>query len=179
MFVQNEFKELLANNNEAVFAGIKGQAYEAYVHREFRKLSGEQLVKRLLVNGTVEDAKLVIPELKAQRVFDDVKELKDGEYGVPRARNFAAVDAVIRPGVAPQMSVTAHHGFKVDGLKAVKVGLNLKADECLHVPIICPKALVADMKWQPLTRGKQRIKKPQGLVDGTGLKQYCLGFDWE
>lgn len=169
---------MLANNTEAVFAGIRGQAYEAYVHRNFAKLAGVHDVKRLHSDGSVTDCKLTIPALKAQNVFDDIKEVKAGEYGIPRSRTFAAVDAVITPNIAPQMSVTEHHGFKVDGLKAVKTGLRLGADQTLHVPIVCPPDIAAQLKWQPLTRGKQRVKKPQGLVDGVGLVQYCLVFPW-
>jgi len=176
--VLGDFKELLANNTEAVFAGIRGQAYEAYVHRNFTKLAGVHDVTRLHLDGSVTDCKLTIPDLNTSNVFDDVKQVKTGEYGIPRSRTFAAVDAVIVPNVAPQMSVTERHGFKVDGLKAVKTGLQLGSAQALHVPIVCPPDVASQMKWQQLTRGKQRVKKPQGLVDGSGLYQYCLPFPW-
>jgi hypothetical protein len=76
------------------------------------------------------------------------------------------------------MSVTPHHDYKVDGLKAVKNGLKLK-HEPLHLIMISPPDVAPLVTWQHLTRGNQRVKKPQGLVDNVGLFQYCLSFAWD
>jgi hypothetical protein len=175
---QNEFKALLATNTNAVFASIRGQAYEAHVHRNFKALSGLKQVKRLKLDGTVEDVQLNIPPFLQQKVFVDLKDLHAGDYGVPQSRTYESVDAVNKPNMSFQMSVTANHGYKVDGLEAVKSGLNLSADMPLHVVLVCPPDVTPHVKWQALTRGKKTVKRPQKLIDGKGLFQYCLEFPW-
>lgn len=175
---QNQFKALLATNTDAVFASIRGQAYEAHVHRNFKALSGSKQVKRLKLDGTVETVQFDIPLFPQQKVFVDLKDLQPAEYGVPQSRNYESVDAVSKPNIAFQMSVTANHGFKVDGLKAIKSGLNLSADMPLHVLLVCPPDVAPHVKWQTLTRGKTTVMRPQKLVDGQGLFQYCLSFAW-
>jgi len=175
----DRFKALLATNTDAVFAAIRGQAYEAYVHRSFKELKFEGL-RRLKLDGTVEDSDdLKFPAVLVQRVFEDIRELKDLQYGVPRSRSYASVDAVIKPNFAFQMSVTQDHDLKIDGLKAVKAGLGLSADQPLHVVMVCPPDVAPNVKWQHLTRGRHRVKRPQALVDGIGLCQYCLSFAWK
>ena len=176
--LQDKFSALLAQNTDALFAAIRGQAYEAHVHRNFQKLSGTQDMKRLRLDGTVEDCTFTFPELKKQRVFNEVKEVECSEYGVPRSRIYSAVDAVIKPNVALQMSVTPHHDYKVDGLKPVKGGLKLENGDPLHLIMVSPPDVAPFVTWQYLTRGNQRVKKPHGLVADIGLCQYCFSFPW-
>ncbi len=170
---------MLAHNTDAVFAAIRGQAYEAFVHRSFETLPGLKQVKRLRLDGTVEDMQFNIPHFSQQRVFVNLKDLAVAEYGVPQSRNYESVDAVVKPNIAFQMSVTANHGYKVDGLKAIKRGLDLHDSEPLHVILVCPPDIAPHVKWQTLTRGKQSVKEPHGLADGRGLFQYCLSLPWD
>jgi len=111
--------------------------------------------------------------------FNTPEDIKLNTYGIPRSRNYAAVDAVIRPDIALQISVSANHGFNIEGLEAVKAGLDLSATEPLHVVMVCPSDVVDAVHWQPLMRGKKRVQRPQSLIDGKGLCQYRLAFDWK
>jgi hypothetical protein len=151
------------------------------MRRQFELLSGDHKVQRLRLGGAVEDCSLKLPKLTSQQLFHSPAELKtESAYGIPKSRTFAAVDAVIRPQFALQMTVSEDHGFKLDGLKSVKAALALGSADPLHVVLVCPPDVVATgkVKWQPLKRGKQTVLKPQGLVDGIGLFQYLLAFDW-
>lgn len=177
---QGRFKALLANNTEAVFAAIRGQAFESYVHRNYRNLPTQlKHIRELKIDGEVKVIYPPLLSLSEQCVFDDVKELQENEYGIPRSRSYAAVDAVVRPNWAFQMSVSFDHDFNIDGLKAVKKGLNLADNQVLHVVMVCPPDVEQQVKWQHLTRGKQRVKRPKGLVEGIGLRQYRLKFPWK
>jgi len=51
----------------------------------------------------------------------------------PMSRSFASVDAVIcgKHRIALQMSVSAEHGYKVEGLKNVRNSLNLNEKDPL------------------------------------------------
>jgi hypothetical protein len=178
--LQDDVKALLATNEEAVFAGVRGQAYEAYVHRSYSRLSGPHDLQRLLLGGGIEECKLDFGELKQQQMFHDPAELKGGVvHGVPHSRTFAAVDSVIGPALALQVTVSAHHGFKAQGLKDLKAALRLTETQPLRVVLVSPPDVVGKVLWQPLTRGKTQIKKPRGLEDGKGLFQYRLSFAWQ
>lgn len=125
------------------------------------------------------DVEITLPDSKQQKPFSEPKELGAGDYGIPISRSYTAVDAILPKNTALQMSVSAQHNYKIKGLKAVKAGLNLSASQVLRVVLVCPPDIFSKgVTWQHLLDGKKRVKKPQGLVDGVGLEQYCLSFDW-
>lgn len=177
-----KFTHLLAHNTDAVFAGIRGQAYEAHVHRNFHTMVPSSRliqVRQMRSDSTSEPHQLRIPPLAPPSVvFDRLNELPENKYGVPRSRNFAAVDAVIRRDIALQMTVSHEHGLDIAGLNAVKAGLGLDKLP-LKVVMVCPPDVVPNVQWQKLYRGKKVVKSPQGLKDGVGLMQYCLAFEWK
>lgn len=182
--LQKGWKQLLAKSNEALLAGVRGQVYEAHVHREFRRLSGQLAVRRLYLDGRVEETKITLPQLTQQRAItklDDVKELKEGEYGLPTTGNFAAVDAVVVGSIPTglQMTVSADHGYKLQRLRELKNKLGLGPDQPLRLVLVCPPDVYEQVRWQKLVDGSRQVKRPRGLVDGVGLEQYVLRFDWD
>jgi hypothetical protein len=163
-----------------MFASIRGSAFEAHVHRNYKTLSTCQItpLTQTVVNSAITTIN-GIPELGDQEGFTNASELATRpphSYCIPKQLNFASVDAIIPPNIALQMTVSADHGFKVDGLKAVKEALKLDAFEPLHVILVCPD----DIKFglQKLRRGTTVVQNPTGLKDGEGLIQYSLHFKW-
>jgi len=134
-------------------------------------------LKQLHSDGRVTDVPLKVPLLKAQNVFDEAKAVKAGDYGIPRSRIYQAVDSLTPDDLAWQMSVSNEHDYGVDGLKAVKDGLK-PGKKPLRVVLVCPLEVVEHVRWQTLKRGKQVVKAPRGLEEGTGLLQFVLGVDY-
>lgn len=181
--VQGAFDHLLAHSSSAVLAGLRGQAFEAHMHRHFKTML-QQPIYRLPIDGGVPGpeqrlADLGLAELpQTQNRFDDLGTLKDGEYGIPRSRGYAAVDAILRPRFAFQATVSNEHDYNVDGLEAVKDGLGLESGDPLHLILVCPPDIKPHVRCQHLVRGKQRVKQPVKLKDGTGLFQYVMAMTW-
>jgi len=168
---------MLCHNTEAVMASIRGQVYEAYVHREFKRLSNQQRsVVALFPEKPSQNMKLPFPKLTASEVFDDLKGLSSGVYGIPRSRSFASVDAVIggKHRIALQMSVSAEHGYKVEGLKNIRNSLNLNDKDPLRVVLVTP-ADVTNVRFQTYVNHGRVVHEPKlGKV-----LQYWMVFPWE
>jgi len=56
--------------------------------------------------------KVNISKKRLIRNIDDIKELKDGEYGLPTISNFPLVDAIIKPKYLLQMTISNSHDTK-------------------------------------------------------------------
>jgi len=175
----DSFKAMLATNTDEIFAALRGQAYEAYVHRSVAKLLAACPNAKRLLDGRSQAKPFPCPDLPSKCRFDDPKEVKPGEYGIPRSRTFSAVDAIAKPNIAFQMTVNVDHGFKVDGLSALKTAVGLRDNQVLHVALVCPPDIAPNIKRQKLFRGKQIIKNPRALIDGVGLQQYSISLPWE
>ncbi len=179
----------MADRPEPMFASIRGQVFEAYVHRNFKNLFNPEVSKsddgkalplfelpaKLLTASGSEDVVLSFPQMEASAHFDTPATLPANTYGIPRSRNYASVDAVIRPDMALQMSVSEDHGYKTEGLKAVANGLGIGQDKALRVILVCPSSVASHVSLQKYyAKGKVLKTKPRSPA----IEQYCLPVKW-
>jgi len=171
---------MLAHNHDACYATMRGQAYEAYIHRNFDRLLSGQKLKAFLLdpNGFVKETHIKIPKFSSSSHFTNLGLLLDKVYGIPDSRSYSAVDAVCKPCWAFQMTVSKDHGLVIEGLQKVKEGLGLRAGDPLYVVMVCPPDVAHLVRWQPLLRSKKIVKAPRGLKPGEGLLQYCVSIEW-
>jgi len=114
-----------------------------------------------------------VKDLRERTDPTDVKEAL--QYGIPVASNYPAADAIIiiRPDIVLQMSVSAHHGYSVPGLKKIRDGLKLTSSEPLRLVLVCPPTILPLVQWQKFYHGNKEIKNPRLKVD-----QYVMAVDW-
>ena len=123
--------------------------------------------------------------------FIQASDLKSDEYGVPHARNFAAVDSVVRsktgdsksPTICFQMSVknedkSGQHGYQQHALVSLRKQLKLTAEQPLFCVLVSPPDMYNTVSFQPLlTKGsKKRVERVDTSLQNMRQFKFCLGW---
>ena len=146
-----DFMEYAAG--KSLYATVYGQLFESFCHSKL--CSGEQFdVKSLEPGGEMKR----LSWEGDTRVFKELDEV-DGstdKYFVPNKRNFIAVDSILPPDLAFQMTVSTTHPVIRHGLTLVK-----KLLQCakLNLYFVVPKEIYDEFKKQPYHTHKKKVYK--------------------
>lgn len=133
------------------------------------------------------------PKAPTHKKFAKAGELKPGQYGVPNARNYAAVDSVVAPPDAKsplvcfQMSVkdepkSGKHGYWQQALVQLRKDCKLEEKQELICVLVAPPDKFETVSVQPLWvrdkkgKKKQAEKIPKALKN---LRQFKLCIGWK
>jgi hypothetical protein len=70
------------------------------------------------------------------RSIEDIRHLKEGDYGLLVIPNFPLVDAVIPPNIVLQMTTSQQHEGSVKALEPNAASLNLRIDQRSTIYIV-------------------------------------------
>ena len=102
-------------------------------------------------DGTETDEITVGP--RNLKVFEDLTSIGETDYGVPRIKNFAAVDSLAAPYLAYSMTVSSDHPTVASGL--LKILPSIVKKNCLV--FVVPKEIEATFKKQNYLTGDKKI----------------------
>lgn len=105
--------------------GGKGLMFEALGHMKLTQTNKEYTAKTLKMRGR----KLItmafnLPKMLIQSVAD-IATLVDGRYALPIFGNFMLVDAIVKPNIMLQFTVSLEHGNAADLEKWANIRVNL------------------------------------------------------
>lgn len=176
---EQKCKRFLANNTDNVLAAMRGQFHESYCHRFLA--SQENIVVRFLTDegeARTEETKSIKLGERVLKKFDNVSELTVTDYGVPKSKNFAAVDSVAFPNVAFSMTISEHHPTVCTGL--LKLMESMAKANC-HLDLlvfVVPSAIAGKFKKQKYLNAARKAyltRLPPKVKD---LQQAVLGIDY-
>jgi hypothetical protein len=171
---EDQCKIWLAQHKEAAYASLRGQIFEAYAHRRLRE-GGDYSVK--VVGQPTSTASPLHFPARAAWTFHQLGQLVqavgthvDGYYGIPEARNFAAVDAVILPDILLQCTVSYNHPIK---MKLLADWISVLPSGTMNLYFVVPADQFDNFPAQDYTTAKGRKAKrvPQIIKD---VKQWVL-----
>ncbi len=111
---ENECKKFLTTTSgQSIYASLRGQVFEAYAHRILE--NKENIPLRFLDGEGTERGEIKIGK-RSLKVFENLKDVGDSDYCVPKIRNFAAVDSLAPPCLAFSMTVSLDHPTVASGL---------------------------------------------------------------
>jgi len=197
-FSEAKCEHFLSSHPHAFFAGVRGQVYEAYAHRRLcRERKDDFLICSEMFENKTDTASVNVPfpRTPVYHQFIKAKELQPGEYGVPFARNYPAVDSLIAPSpsnanmpaVCFQMSVkneekSGRHGYWQHALVALRKELKLTNQQPIYCILVAPPDTFDTVAFQPLwvkgkkSGGKQKVEKlAKGLQT---MRQFKLCLGW-
>lgn len=144
---------LIATTTSSPIAQLQGQLFEWFAHRSLS--SRDSLVDC----RNLDDDSLLTFRLGPRTLveFQEMTEVTDDQYGVPQARNLAAVDSIAPPRLAFQMTTNSDHGLNVAGLqRAVAAMPGLEA-----VIFVVPDFILATFPTQSYrTTNNKVFQKP-------------------
>lgn len=140
---------LVDTRNQSIYASLRGQVFEAYAHRILEKKESIE-VRFLDGDQKTEEIKLGSRNLL---VFDDLKPLGENVYGVPKIKNFAAVDSLAAPDLAFSMTVSLDHPTVASGLLKI-----LPAIQRRNILVfVVPSEIAAAFKKQNYLRVDKKV----------------------
>jgi hypothetical protein len=180
-------KKFLATNTHNIFAAMRGQFHESYCHRYLAQQ--KEITVRLLVDEDDKEDKnrpislgeknrLISLGERTLKRFDDLSELRNSHYGVPNAKNFAAVDSVALPNVVFSMTTSYTHPTVSSGLRKLMGKMAEQGGTLEYLVFVVPNHVAANFKKQNywnISR-KQYLKVLPAEIKG--LQQAVWGVEY-
>ena len=151
--MEDEADATLWNSLKGIFgASGQGNAFESIGHKTLVRTEQPFIAtnlkgKKVRNHRTFEGSFFQMPR-KLFRDVKDIKGLKDGQYGIPLACNFALVDAVVQPNTLLQFTTAETHGKPSDEEKYKTLRKQLHGKKDTHKLIFIVKKERMD-KFKP------------------------------
>jgi len=113
-----------------------GNAFEMTAHAKLLASSG--MHSCLDLNGNVVNLPLGSRQKVFVRKIEDIKCLKEGQYGFPTICNFPLVDAILAPDIALNMTIGKSHRGAISKLKEITSALRIASNQ-LKMVFVVPK----------------------------------------
>jgi hypothetical protein len=141
---------LVDTRNQSIYASLRGQVFEAYAHRILEK---QQSIEVRFLDGDGTKTEKLILGSRNLLVFEDLKQVGENVYGVPKIKNFAAVDSLAAPDLAFSMTVSLDHPTVASGLLKI-----LPAIQQSNILVfVVPKEIAATFKKQNYLRVDKKV----------------------
>lgn len=155
-----EVKSWWTSTTHVALAGpLRGVFYEEFAHRRLQ--AGGRFEYREL-GTTVESLMELGPN--TLREFDGIGEVAffaDGDYARPRQRNFPAVDALLKPNMLLQMTISTSHTINGEGLDQA---MRVVGGTAPALYFVVPPSIYAEFREQPIKwTGKIRSGGLEGV----------------
>jgi hypothetical protein len=120
---EEKSKQLMASLSDSEAGGLKGQFFESHCHRYLPK--GGFFTIHRLPDGAEEKLQLQPMTVKFIRTASDITALTNNDYGRPSSKIFESIDALRKPDVMFQMTVSKPENkhIKVKGYEDARTAL--------------------------------------------------------
>jgi hypothetical protein len=141
---------LVETRHQSIYASLRGQVFEAYAHRILEKQAS---IEVRFLDGDGNMTENIDLGSRNLLVFEDLKQVGEKVYGVPKIKNFAAVDSLAAPDLAFSMTVSLNHPTVASGLQKILPVIERRK----LLVFVVPKEIAATFKKQSYLQVDKKV----------------------
>jgi len=151
---------LVDTRNQSIYASLRGQVFEAYAHCILEK---QQSIEVRFLDGDGTKTEKIKLGSRNLLVFEDLEQVGESVYGIPKIKNFAAVDSLAAPDLAFSMTVSLDHPTVASGLLKILPAIPRSS----ILVFVVPREIAATFKKQNYLRVDKKVmgKIPVGILN--------------